>query len=386
MLTAGFVLALAAITVGLTWQATRAQQRWTTLIETESAAVARLDDFIRAQNAFRSQLTHGDVNAGRPYAAVTQLLKARPLMAIDTAALQTRVVAYEQMLRTGAPAEELDAESARIVTEANRLKVEHQQQIERQLGVLKLESRNMMFVGFGVAWIVAMLGFAVSNITNRKVVRPLENLNHAATRISAGDLEVVAPVGGDYELYELGTAFNRMAKKLQDSARTDDLTALPNFRSFREQIKAGIDRANRYSEKFGVLVLDLDRFKKYNDTYGHQAGNDALHRVADAIRSSLRAVDFAARYGGEEFAVLAPQVDAEALAGVAERIRAAVEAIPAPPDGAQVTVSIGAAIYPSDGLSEEELFRAADERLYQAKHEGRNRVVVTSARAVQSAG
>ena len=98
------------------------------------------------------------------------------------------------------------------------------------------------------------------------------------------------------------------------------------------------------------------------------------------IREAVRAVDFAARYGGEEFAVVVPNIDAQSLAVIAERIRAGVEALPAPGDGSQVTVSIGAAIYPADGGSREALFRSADERLYEAKRQGRNRVVAPAAR------
>jgi diguanylate cyclase (GGDEF)-like protein len=133
-------------------------------------------------------------------------------------------------------------------------------------------------------------------------------------------------------------------------------------------------------------VLDLDRFKNYNDTYGHLAGNDALQRVARAIRETVRSVDFPARYGGEEFAVILPQIDAAAVAVIAERVRAAIEALAAPPGGAKVTVSIGAAIYPVDGASAEALFKTADARLYEAKEGGRNRVVAQAPPAPRSSG
>ncbi len=145
-----------------------------------------------------------------------------------------------------------------------------------------------------------------------------------------------------------------------------------------------MERAVRYPEQFGVLVLDLDHFKLYNDRHGHLAGNEALQRVARALRVAVRTVDFPARYGGEEFAVILPQIEAEALATIAERIRSCVEALPAPANGEQVTVSIGGAIYPSDASSVDALFHVADERLYQAKHDGRNRAI-TPARARQSA-
>jgi diguanylate cyclase (GGDEF)-like protein len=175
-------------------------------------------------------------------------------------------------------------------------------------------------------------------------------------------------------------AFNRMADELKARARTDELTALPNFRAFGERIDAELERADRYPESFGVLILDLDHFKKYNDSFGHGAGNGALQRVAQTIRETVRAVDFAARYGGEEFCVIVPQVDADALAAIAERVRASIAALPAPPDGSTVTVSIGSALYPSDARDREALFRVADERLYEAKRLGRNRFVGTSAK------
>ena len=212
-------------------------------------------------------------------------------------------------------------------------------------------------------------------VTLRKVVRPLEELARGADRIAAGDLSAKAPVAGDLEIAKLGVALNHMIDELKARARTDDLTALPNFRAFRERIDAEIERASRYPENFGILVLDLDRFKKYNDTHGHLAGNEALQRVARVIRDTVRSVDFPARYGGEEFAVIVPEIDAESLAAIAERIRAAVESL------GILTISIGGAIFPVDGANVDTLFQTADERLYAAKREGRNRVVTSAARS-----
>jgi diguanylate cyclase (GGDEF)-like protein len=249
-----------------------------------------------------------------------------------------------------------------------------------------LSSRAMMPATLAVAWIIVMCSFAAVQVTLRKVVRPLEELSRAADRIARGDLAARAPVAGDYEIASLGVALNRMADELRAHARTDELTALPNFRAFRERIDDEIARASRYNERFGVLVLDLDRFKKYNDTYGHLAGNDALQRVSAVMRQTVRTVDFPARYGGEEFAVIVPQIDTPSLAAIAERIRSGVEALPAPPDGACVTVSIGAAIYPDDGAGADALFTAADERLYAAKRAGRNRVVTPRSAGARSGG
>jgi diguanylate cyclase (GGDEF)-like protein len=270
---------------------------------------------------------------------------------------------------------DLDATSFAVVSEARRLVDERKQVIARQLPLLSREGRDTVYAALGLAWMIVMCSFAAVQITLRKVVRPIEELAMAADRVAAGDLATRAAVTGDYEVAKLGQAFNRMADELKARARTDELTNLPNFRAFRERIDLEIERAARYPAAVGILVLDLDRFKKYNDSFGHLAGNDALQRVSQAIREAVRAVDFPARYGGEEFAVIVPEIDTRALLVIGERIRAGVEALPAPPDGAQVTISAGAAMYPADGTTVDALFTVADERLYEAKKAGRNRVV-----------
>ena len=362
LLTGAFAAALFALAFGLSWRAKQSQERWTRLVSVEMSAVATLEELIRSQNAY-----HGRQDPPDRYRLVEQLLTHPSLSGIDVKALRGRVKAYRE-LRS-------DVTSRALVAEAQTIIAARKREIAAQLPQLERDTRSMMSSGLAIAWIVAVIGLAVVQNTLRKVVRPIEELSAAADRIAAGDITASAPVGGDREIATLGVAFNRMAGELKARARTDDLTGLPNFRAFRERIDAELERAERYPESFGILVLDLDRFKKYNDTYGHLAGNDALQRVAQAIRETVRTVDFAARYGGEEFAVIVPLVDEQALANVAERIRAGVEAAPAPADGAPVTVSIGAALYPKDAREREALFQAADARLYEAKKAGRNCVV-----------
>jgi diguanylate cyclase (GGDEF)-like protein len=377
LLTTAFAFVLFAITFGLSWRASVAQQRWSRLVGVETRAIAALEELIRAQNAFHSRFTADRSSAPR-YRIVEQLLRHESLEGIDTRPLRARVIVFRDVIGEENPrAEDVEATSYAIGTEAMQLIGARKREIARQLPALEHEARALMSSGLAVAWILVLVSFAVVQTTLRKVVQPLEELAVAADKIAAGDLTARAPVGGDYEVAKLGVALNHMAEELKARARTDDLTALPNFRAFRERIDAEIERADRYPERFGILVLDLDRFKKYNDSFGHLAGNDALQRVSRALRGSLRTVDFPARYGGEEFAVIVPQIEHESLHVIAERIRAAVEALPAPPGGAQVTVSIGAAIFPVDGKSAEALFQVADERLYEAKRLGRNRVVVT---------
>lgn len=379
LLTGAFTVALFAIAFGLSWRSRLAQQRWTRLISIETRAVAALEELIRAQNGFRARFLAGSEVPQR-YRMVLQLLTDESLSRIDLGTLRARTNEFRTIIDEPAPRpEDVESTSSAIVTEARRIIAERKAEIGRQLPALERETSTMMSTGLAVAWIVALLGFAAVQVTLRKVVRPIEELSAAADRVAAGDLTAQAPIAGDHEIATLGIAFNRMADQLKALARTDDLTGLPNFREFTKELKAKLEHADRYPESFGILILDLDRFKKYNDTYGHLAGNDALRRVARSIRETVRSVDFAARYGGEEFAVIVPQVDAPALAAIAERVRANVERLPAPNDGAPVTVSIGGALFPLDGADRETLFRTADERLYAAKAAGRNRVVLTSA-------
>lgn len=381
-LTGAFALVLIAVTFGLSWRARDFQQRWSRLIAVETEAVASLDEIIRAQNAFRAQRSR-DVDR---YRAVEQLLERPALKEIDTTALRVRTLAFRQSLKArDATRAEIDRESTRISAEAQRIIEQRKREIARQLPMLEREAREMMSTGLAVSWIIVVLAVAAAKTMRNRVLRPLEHLSSAAKRINAGDLDTKVPVSGDREIFEVGEAFNQLVEELKQRARTDDLTSLPNFRAFREHIDAEISRASRYRLRFGILVLDLDRFKRYNDNFGHLAGNEALQRVAAVIRQTVRGADFAARYGGEEFAVIVPQTDMAALGFAAERIRSGVEALSPPPGGAMVTISIGAALFPVDGGNAETLFQAADERLYEAKRLGRNRVVLTTPQAAQSA-
>lgn len=383
LLTGAFALVLFGITFGLSWRAQVAQERWSRLVGVETRAIATLEELIRAQNAYRAHAVAGDATH---YRIVAQLLESDALSAIDTAALRRRMTTFRSALAdaTSTP-EEIDTESLRVVAEAQRMIDERKREIARQLPMLERETRELMSAGLAVAWIVVICSFAAVQVTLRKVVRPLEDLALAADRIAAGDLAARANVTGDHEIASLAAAVNHMSDELKAHARTDELTNLPNFRAFRERIDLEIERASRYPERVGILILDLDRFKKYNDTHGHLAGNAALQRVARVIREVVRAVDFPARYGGEEFAVIVPQIDHASLVAIAERIREGVQKLPAPADGSQVTLSIGAAIFPDDGSAADALFRAADERLYAAKKGGRNRVVVGGAEDARSA-
>jgi len=166
-------------------------------------------------------------------------------------------------------------------------------------------------------------------------------------------------------------------RHLEQQATTDGMTGLPNHRAFQEALRAQISHALRYGQPLSLLMVDVDRFKQFNDRYGHPAGDGVLRTVANVLRQSVRAGDLAARYGGEEFAVLLPQTGLDRAAEAAERLRAAVEQTDHP--CAQVTVSVGVACLPVHGTDANALVNAADTALYLAKTGGRNRVVVSDA-------
>jgi len=169
---------------------------------------------------------------------------------------------------------------------------------------------------------------------------------------------------------------------LQKLASQDGLTSVANRRSFDDTLETEWRRTMRDSQPLSLLMVDVDRFKNYNDTYGHQAGDECLKILAKTMSDQMqRASDMVARYGGEEFAVILPNIPFSELLGIAERLRAAVESLsllfPESTFG-HVTVSIGGAtVLPSSKGEPGELVANADAALYKAKHAGRNRSIVT---------
>lgn len=183
------------------------------------------------------------------------------------------------------------------------------------------------------------------------------------------------------------TLQQRREEELAALALTDQLTGLANRRAFDEALEREWIRTLREGARLSLLLLDVDLFKSLNDRYGHKTGDDCLRAVATAVRSAVRASDFVARYGGEEIAVILPGADAAGAIRVAELVRAAVQGLRLPhagntKHGALLTASVGAAtVVAWDGERigvSESLLLAADNALYKAKHEGRNRVATSA--------
>jgi two-component system cell cycle response regulator len=191
------------------------------------------------------------------------------------------------------------------------------------------------------------------------------------------EAELVARVNIHLRLKELYETVQEKNRQLQEMANRDGLTGLYNHRFFHEQLAQDFLRARRYHENLSCILLDIDFFKKFNDTHGHQSGDVVLRTLGRLIQESIRDSDLAARYGGEEFALILYHTDAQGGFEVADRLRRTVEENQIHDKGAalHVTISVGIATFPDEKIGDAKtLIECADKALYQAKANGRNRV------------
>ena len=177
---------------------------------------------------------------------------------------------------------------------------------------------------------------------------------------------------------ELARRLQEANRKLRELSIRDGLTGLYNHRYFQERLRQEWERAKRYRRPLSLILMDIDHFKRINDTYGHPVGDQILKALSRLIRENIRASDIPARYGGEEFAVILPEADLQGAAGVGERLRAQVAEAPFKVNGREipVTISLGvASSLPGSGpFSPQKLIEAADKALYYSKTHGRNRL------------
>ena len=183
-----------------------------------------------------------------------------------------------------------------------------------------------------------------------------------------------------WEINLLYRELSRVNRSLFEHTIRDPLTGLFNRRHLDAQLAIEIPRANRQQEPLSVLMIDVDHFKSYNDTFGHQQGDTCLITVAKVLASSIRRpADFAARYGGEEFTVVLPNTDQQGAFKIAEEIRCSVADLQLAAPNGHVTISIGCATSaPAAGMDANAIIAAADDALYQAKDSGRNRVYMST--------
>jgi diguanylate cyclase (GGDEF)-like protein len=177
----------------------------------------------------------------------------------------------------------------------------------------------------------------------------------------------------------VSTASVLRAQRLRRLSTIDGLTGMLNRRAADDRLAEELSRAGRNRRPLSVAIVDLDHFKRVNDTYGHAEGDVALVSVARTLRNSLRKSDVVARYGGEEFLVLMPESDAASAVAKLEALRRAIEESPLRPAGSNgpvtLTATIGVSSFPTDGTTVDAIIERADLRLYEAKRRGRNRVL-----------
>lgn len=164
----------------------------------------------------------------------------------------------------------------------------------------------------------------------------------------------------------------------EEAAFTDHLTGLANRRRFERQLEREVGRVERFGHPFTLLMLDIDSFKKLNDSFGHDAGDDAIRRLGKVLREGTRGIDLAARIGGEEFAVLLVETRKDVGCEVAERLRASIKSLEIPRAG-HITASFGVAECPNDAQTAADILKAVDVALYEAKRKGRDQVVALEA-------
>jgi diguanylate cyclase (GGDEF)-like protein len=321
--------------------------------------------------------TTGNIVSGRgsgiplPAPALQDLVAADTTLAAYRSYDGQRVVGSlyrEPGLRWAVVAEEPATAAFRQVTRLRRL-------------MLLLPSALLAGIGL-IAYFLGLL-----------IVRPLDRLTKGAAKVAAGDLDVDLPIHSGGEVGYLTKMFNTMVVRLREGREaldaanetlrrkneelerlsvTDGLTGLYNRRRLMETLTDETRRSQRLKHTFAVLMVDVDHFKKYNDSFGHQAGDTVLTKVAALLREATREVDFVARYGGEEFLILLPETGMGEALDIAERIRTRIAAEVF--HGRHMTVSIGVSEFPLHGENADQVVGAADEALYEAKREGRDKV------------
>ena len=202
---------------------------------------------------------------------------------------------------------------------------------------------------------------------------------HASTRnwkMSKADRQTdECPSGDDCPWADEVVELRQKIDELSDLVATDALTGLYNFRHFKTVLQAEMDRSKRSGIPTSLVLVDVDHFKKVNDTHGHEAGNQALKHLADILRGEVRTTDIVCRYGGEEFALIFPETHLNLAVKVADRIRLQVENSPVSIDDGKInlTVSMGASVYMKTSVLDlVDFVDSVDKYLYEAKQSGRN--------------
>jgi two-component system cell cycle response regulator len=219
--------------------------------------------------------------------------------------------------------------------------------------------------------------FLTGRVGADDVARALKLGGHDYVRKPPEAAELLARVNAALRVKVLQDELRKRAEDFDRVSRTDHLTGLFNRRHMEEQLRMLGAGAKRHGFPLSVLIVDVDHFKRVNDTYGHHVGDDVLVAVSDRLANALRTEDILGRWGGEEFLLVLPHTGTEAARVLAERLRLAVSATPVTVGSASLTVTISVGGAAAEEPGEHELLQLADHELYAAKADGRDRVCIT---------
>jgi diguanylate cyclase (GGDEF)-like protein len=234
--------------------------------------------------------------------------------------------------------------------------------------------------------LVTLVSALLVFILNQNIITPIARLMDGVRKFANGNFTAQVPVMSSDEIGELSAAFNIMAKNIKNDRQkltaltiTDEKTGLFNYRYFKQTMTEEMKRAERYSRHLSLVIMDIDFFKHYNDTNGHNMGDMLLKELSALLRESVRETDLVARFGGEEFVLLLPETPVALAFKLADNIRLRIQNHAFPMEEKQpnhdLTMSMGVASFPAKNiLTPDALIEKADQNLYRAKKSGRNRV------------
>jgi diguanylate cyclase (GGDEF)-like protein len=270
---------------------------------------------------------------------------------------------------------------------------------EKEILQLKFKGESslaMYFLSNNIPFYISDLGKDAEQKKYKEKLKKL-NIQILAPIIYSERLQGVIGIGGklyskeftqtDFELFHVLVNIISISienalhyEEVKNLSLTDGMTNLHNYRYFTIRLKEELNRAKRNKTKVSLLILDIDHFKNYNDTLGHQAGDEALRTLGRVLKSTVRDEDIVSRYGGEEFCIILPGISKQDISPLGERVRRIIELHQfykerVQPEG-RITVSLGGSTYPDDAKDGDELVLKADQALYKAKNYGRNKLVL----------